>query len=375
MPPLHLPLLLLLTLSLTHTLARPESLNHTFSPPLPLLGTHLFQLGSNFCDRPRVRQFFLQHRQAFSRVYRNRPDQVNLYGVRLNHAFAVYMVARVLGPRAVLESGVNAGQTTYFFRQGCSASESESVRESASASSAAGDTGSASTPSLTYSLTPPSSTPPSPALIVSIDPMAESNEAQEKRWIDSTNNVYLTGEKFQDITAVDWKSFKGVDVDTTLVFIDDHQKTFPRMQALHKQGFTHFMIEDNYAFGYGATKIEKGHSPKTILLGRHGNMNKAIWLKENMETYHEIPPIFYGGNVLSDRKKYNKELGIHLLQGNFSFLPIYAEPLFRTDKSDENLKLAQEFRDLLGNDFVKNYDDYMCYNHIAYIKMKKYVEP
>ena len=300
-----------------------------FPEPSSEIGSDLFQLGHNFCDREHVKKYFIEHCEEFAEVFKGRPDKVNLRGIRINHAFAIYMIAKKLQPQAIIESGVNAGQSTYMFRKAAPR-----------------------------------------AKIISLDPMNASDVGQAPRWIDDTNNDYLTGSNFKDIENVDWKNYAGIDITSTLVFIDDHQRSYSRIKHLHPLGFKHFIIEDNYALFRGASMREIGHSPKTILLGRGRDMSRALWLTENLESYHEIPPLFFGYNSLPDRHKKNRLLGHHLLQGNFSTLYVYAAPLFRTDLHEDDLRVAEKFRDLIGFNFKKDYDDFMCYNHIAYLKMK-----
>ncbi len=47
---------------------------------------------------------------------RNRPDKVNLCGIRFNHALALFATIKHLKPTAIIESGVNAGLSTYIMR-------------------------------------------------------------------------------------------------------------------------------------------------------------------------------------------------------------------------------------------------------------------
>lgn len=52
----------------------------------------------------------------FLEVYKNRPDPVNMCGIRINHAMALFLAVKQIQPTLVVESGVNAGVSTYFIR-------------------------------------------------------------------------------------------------------------------------------------------------------------------------------------------------------------------------------------------------------------------
>jgi hypothetical protein len=103
----------------------------------------------------------------------------NLCGIRINHAYALFLSVKFFQPTTIIESGVNAGQSTYFMR--------------------------AASPT---------------ARIYAIDPLDKPICGQEKRWIDEKNAVYYTGDNFQDIGDIDWGSkirAGEVDPDKTLV--------------------------------------------------------------------------------------------------------------------------------------------------------------
>jgi hypothetical protein len=176
--------------------------------PKEELGSPLVKIGHNFVDN--AREILLEHWDEFLAVYANRPDKVNLCGIRINHAYALWITVKHLKPTSIIESGVNAGQSTYFMRN-------------ASAT----------------------------AKIYAIDPEATAICNQGKRWVDPTKNgFYYTGKKkFQDIQDIKWIKYirkKTIDPNTTLVFLDDHMAVFPRFGMFLQLGFRHIMLEDNY---------------------------------------------------------------------------------------------------------------------------------
>ena len=151
----------------------------------------------------------------FLAVYAARPDKTNLCGIRVNHAMALFLGVRRLRPSLVVESGVNAGQSTYFIR-----AASNTTR------------------------------------IFAIDPLEKPICNQQERWIDASGlTTYFTGETFVDLVDLDWKGMierKEVDPARTLVFLDDHLHVYDRIQAMMQHGIRHFICEDNYKAGEGA---------------------------------------------------------------------------------------------------------------------------
>ena len=78
-------------------------------------GHVLVQKGTNFVEKSR-HLLIVTYLDEFLEVYANRPDKINLCGIRINHAYALWLTVKVLDPQIVVESGVNAGQSTYFIR-------------------------------------------------------------------------------------------------------------------------------------------------------------------------------------------------------------------------------------------------------------------
>lgn len=150
----------------------------------------------------------------FLEIYKNRPDKVNLCGIRINHALALFLAIKEINPTLVVESGVNAGQSTYFIR-----AASPTTR------------------------------------IFAIDPEEEAICNQGKRWLDSsTLTTNYTGKNFKDLVDFDWKGMierKEVDPDKTLVFLDDHLHTYDRIRNIANIGLKKILVEDNYKIGEG----------------------------------------------------------------------------------------------------------------------------
>ena len=160
--------------------------------------------------------------KEFLQIYKNRPDPVNLCGIRINHALALFLAVKQIQPTLVVESGVNAGISTYFIR-----SASPTTR------------------------------------IFAIDPEEKPICDQGDRWIDSKENIEsnktinYTGGQFVDLMALDWAGMifrNEVDPSKTLVFLDDHLHTFDRMVDVMKHGLRYILVEDNYKLFEGALR-------------------------------------------------------------------------------------------------------------------------
>jgi hypothetical protein len=60
-----------------------------------------------------VRSFVLEHLDGFLEIYKNRPDKTNTCGMSFTQSLGIYIVAKRLQPKTIVESGVNSGQSTY----------------------------------------------------------------------------------------------------------------------------------------------------------------------------------------------------------------------------------------------------------------------
>jgi hypothetical protein len=186
------------------------------------VGHPLVTKGDSFFNQARDLYFQQQNGKTlmdeFIEVYKKRPDPVNMCGIRINHALALFLAVKHIQPSLVVESGVNAGVSTYFIR--------------------------AASPT---------------TKIFAIDPLDKPICGQGKRWIDpSEKTSNFTGENFVDLLALDWKgmvSRKEVDPDKTLVFIDDHLHAFKRIAGVMKFGVRHIVVEDNYKMNEGTCKL------------------------------------------------------------------------------------------------------------------------
>eukprot|EP01012_Entosiphon_sulcatum_P032630 TRINITY_DN41473_c0_g1_i1.p1 TRINITY_DN41473_c0_g1~~TRINITY_DN41473_c0_g1_i1.p1 ORF type:complete len:444 (-),score=47.09 TRINITY_DN41473_c0_g1_i1:192-1496(-) len=164
----------------------------------------------------------------FLPLYAQRPIKANLWGVRLTHAFGLYVGVKRAQPAFVVESGVYMGQTTWLLRQ-------------------------AAPHAIIVSLDPS-------CLMEYCDPLAVyyTQRPDECR----CRHVALAMRPFQDLSAIDWASLRvpnprhrtdasapaslRFDPSRALAFVDDHQSAWRRVQELRQQGFLHLAFDDNW---------------------------------------------------------------------------------------------------------------------------------
>lgn len=202
----------------------------------------------------------------FMELYNNRPIKNNRGGMLSTHCFLTWYVIKKLRPRYIIESGVFKGQGTWLFRQALPETK-----------------------------------------IFSIDPALEKRE-----YIDE-EVVYFS----EDFSMIDWEKY--LDPNDTLVFFDDHQDAYLRLQQMKWMNFKYAMFDDNYPIlrgdCYSLKKIlsesgfkrEEGRgivkTLKMLLTGSYfksenkddfeipPNSVHAKYVRENIETYITLPPL------------------------------------------------------------------------------------
>lgn len=224
---------------------------------------------------PWSREEILSSLSEFEQLYERRPIRNNNGGMKSPHMFAVWYIARRLAPQTIIESGIWKGQSTWLLEQAC----------------------------------------PS-ARIISIDLNLARREYISDRVRYSSS----------DFAEQDWTD---IDPLKTLVFFDDHQNAYTRLQQCYWFGFQHVIFEDNYppekgdcyslkkAFAHAGFQSASGRQAgkeqsildraihkAAQLLTRKGvmpqysrvqiqpNQQDARFLAERLQTYYEFPPIF-----------------------------------------------------------------------------------
>lgn len=140
---------------------------------------------------PWSREDMLADVDEFLALYEQRPVKDNAGGMKAPHMFALWFMARRLNPEFIVESGIYKGQSTWLLEQACPQ-----------------------------------------ARIFSIDVDLSQREYISAR-VDYSSN---------DFSLHDWHDIP----ERTLVFFDDHQNAYKRMQQCRWFGFRHVIFEDNY---------------------------------------------------------------------------------------------------------------------------------
>ncbi len=212
----------------------------------------------------------------FENLYNARPIKDNEGGMKAPHMFATWYMARKLSPELVVESGIWKGQSTWLLEQACP-----------------------------------------DARLISID-------------LNLSNREYIS----KDVTYFD-KDFSELDwtdspTEATLLFFDDHQNAYRRLQQCRWFGFRHMIFEDNYPRTQGDVYSlkkafeEAGFEPLLSasaskryshlgrirrMLGRllispaslmpqysrvriAPNTYDSTTLRRNLEAYSEFPPVY-----------------------------------------------------------------------------------
>lgn len=187
--------------------------------------------------------------EEFLSLYDQRPIRNNEGGMTSSHMFATWFLCKQLNPKAIIESGIWKGQSSWLLETTCP-----------------------------------------DAKIMSIDPALQLREYISSR-------IVYTPLDFSKLTWDDW------DKDTTLCFFDDHYGV-DRIKQAADFGFKHILYEDNYHDGRGnSSHPQYGHlantdplnqgprsySPKSSLLL---NNESGQWLQDVAEIYYEFPPIY-----------------------------------------------------------------------------------
>lgn len=268
----------------------------------------------------------------FLTVYEGRPDKVNLCGMRINHSYSLFLAVKALKPTAIIESGVNAGHSTYIMR-----------------AAAGPDT-----------------------KLYPMDPLEKPICNQQERWMDPTsNNEYFTGTNFKDFNEVDWaaKIKSGeIDPERTLVLLDDHLDPSTRYPTLVKMGFRHILLEDNYKANKGATQGDKaGWLPKQLF---SRNDRDSQFFFQITKRYAEFPPLV-PPILAKEYKKPSKPAGgfLHVTDD----LKTLVAPLLRPDLDEDDRAIYEKICKSVGiNPALTDDDSYMQvmnYNQFAYIEL------
>ncbi|XP_024523479.1 uncharacterized protein LOC9637997 [Selaginella moellendorffii] len=200
----------------------------------------------------------------FLSTYSKRPIKRNVLGMRLDHSFGLWFLARQLEPEIIIESGGLRGHTTWVLRQAMP-----------------------------------------DARIISISPEHPLSHLEDGlgAYVDS-NCEYLTGEKFVDFGYVRWDRHLQQDADRRkiLVLFDDHQNHLKRnsqearTRNLRKKMWENAVNISDLCSRGGAWWGKQGRAydnfGKTNAPISYEQHVKNFHLLESiLDTYWELPPL------------------------------------------------------------------------------------
>lgn len=170
------------------------------------------------------REDLLGRLEEFSKIYEERPIKNNQGGMKSPCLFMLWFALSHLKPCTVIESGVLRGQGTWCIWRACPEAQ-------------------------VYCL--------------------------DRSFVGL--KFKLPGAVYQrrDFGTIDWSDVSG----SSLVFFDDHQNAYKRLEVAHQWGLRDLMFEDNYPSGHGDCY----------------SIKKAIADNQDLslvESYYEFPPIF-----------------------------------------------------------------------------------
>ena len=276
-------------------------------------------------EPPWNRTEILDHLDEFAALYDSRPIRDNRGGMKAPHMFAVWFMARHLSPDLIVESGVWKGQSTWLLEKACPK-----------------------------------------AKLVSID-----LDLGHRQYI-SDRAVYSD----RDFSEQDW-----LDVtDRSLVFFDDHQNAYQRLQQCKWFGFKHVIFEDNYPISQGDcyslkkafanAGFEPVHSQR---VGINSVLSRVLTRSARL---FGVGPVSLASRYDAARIRPN-DIDSRMLQEH---LEIYYEfpPIFRTSRTrwgDDWDDISYPTPEPLLRQPTKSthqvfVDEAMCYTWICYVKLR-----
>lgn len=230
----------------------------------------------------------------FLEVYGRRPHKVNIAGMNINHAFALWFTIKQVKPKYLIENGVWRGQSTYIMRE------------------AAGPD----------------------AFLYSIDPCGPLDDGYRRGLRDSGNGYgtyedpnprsqRFMGLDFRDFGEINWKRYVPEDeLEKVFVMFDDHVDHSARLRQMKAIGFKHAWFDDNsnwqmkdcYSMNQICSDIPDvagalehytfvlsfranacpDYNQISYNMTRSEHLANLDWVRRNVEIYFEIPPLHDG---------------------------------------------------------------------------------
>lgn len=269
----------------------------------------------------------------FKTIYEKRPIKNNRGGMLSTHMFYVWLTAKLLNPKLIVDSGTYKGQSAWLLREACPK-----------------------------------------AKIISFDPLSQSRE------ISCKDVEYISS----DFSEYDWSEIPN-DSDDSLVLFDDHQNSYTRLQQCKWFGFKNIIFEDNYPVSQGdCYSLKKiigcsGFRPELL---KEDSKLKSFLKKVFNIIYKKITKspsqMIQFQSIAVKPNKYDKYFLDSNLDFYFEYPPLYKPPTTRwgdswsDDKyptSKPVLGFISEEEVTSSNDFYKN--ECKSYNWICFARIKK----
>lgn len=268
---------------------------------------------------PFNREQILSALPEFIELYSKRPIKDNSGGMKFNHCFATWFIAKHLSPKFVIESGAWYGQSTWLFENAC----------------------------------------PS-AKIFCLD-------LNFSRLIyKSKSATYIQ----HDFSTIDWSD---IDPNQTLCFFDDHQNEYQRLKDAYWIGIKHIIFDDNYPVGqgdvYSLRQMLAGVGHTKLVVPKKYDLNPIFRVMKLIITF--LANNFFKTNQhllvppnSSDRKNFLRQIDCY-----YEFPPVYLEKKENRKnellhKNDNSVPLVNSLSSINKLKDVFDSDEYY---HITYV--------
>ena len=267
--------------------------------------------------------------EEFKKIYEKRPIKNNIGGMLSTHMFYVWITAKELNPKLIVDSGTYKGQSAWLLKEACPK-----------------------------------------AKIISFDPIAKYRE------------ISCEGVEYEscDFSEYDWSEI----TNDALGLFDDNQNAYTRLQQCKWFGFKNVIFEDNYPITkgdcYSLKKALSCSGFRPELLKRNSNLrssSKKIFnflykkISGSPSQMEQFQTIAVKPNK-QDKFFLEKNLDIY-----FEFPPIYKPPITRWNDpwTNENYPTKKPIIDSISNEEVnssKDFYKYECkyYTWICYARLK-----
>tara|TARA_B110000467_G_C18325736_1_gene488821 strand:+ start:1178 stop:2023 length:846 start_codon:yes stop_codon:yes gene_type:complete len=275
------------------------------------------EISPNDIKNPFKRDEIISTIPEFVEVYSKRPIKDNSGGMKFNHCFAVWFMAKKLNPKFIIESGTWYGQSTWLLENAC----------------------------------------PS-AKIFCLDINFSRLHYKSK------SATYIQ----KDFSTIDWS---GIEPEKTLCFFDDHQNQYQRLKEACWIGIKNIIFDDNYSPNegdvYSLRKILSGTGHTNLVVPRKYDLNPIyrlmklliIYLSNNFFKHNQL--LLVDPN-LNDRNNFLKKINSYV-----EFPPVFIENISKNETIlQKNTPLLNSLQSIQNLEKSFDSDDYF---NIGYVQL------